>query len=150
MSRKPETRFIASIHRQLPDDLYCMKNHNTYIGGPADMWYSGKNGDLWVEYKWVHKVPLYIDLMDLKKEYSLTALQQDWLHARYKEGRNVAVVLGCEEGGIIYTALEWEHRHRSEERDVETRLAIAQWISHVTKGSYEAPVRRRKGLERVV
>ena len=33
----PENTFIASIHRQLPVDLYHMKTHNEYISGPTDV-----------------------------------------------------------------------------------------------------------------
>jgi hypothetical protein len=152
MSRGPETRFIKSVHRLMPTDLYHMKNHNTYVGGPADVWYSGKRGDMWIEYKYVHKLPAIIDLMDTKKKYSLSGLQQEWCRDRLKEGRNVIVILGCKEGGVVFHALEWEQKWNTEnwDKEIESRQEIAIWISETTKGSYEAPVRRGKGLERCV
>lgn len=154
MSRGPETRFIASIHRLLPEDLYRMKNHNTYVGGPADVWYSGKRMDMWIEYKYVAKLPKIIDLMDTKKNYALSALQQEWLRGRHREGRNVVVILGCIEGGLVFSRLSWEQKCNEETvsyMGIDTRLEIAKWITEVTKGTkYEAPVRNRKRLERCV
>lgn len=151
MSRGPENRFIASIHRLLPADLYHMKNHNSYVGGPADVWYSGKRGDLWIEYKYVKNLPRVIDLMDLKKSYCLSALQQEWLRNRFREGRNVTVVLGYEKGGIVFTSLEWESRwDYPGDKETESRLEIATWIAETTKGTYEAPPKRSGRVERCV
>ncbi len=150
MSQGPETRFIASVHRLLHPNIYRMKNHNSYIGGPADMWYSSTRADLWVEYKYVRKLPMFIDLMNTKNKYALSALQQKWLHNRHKENRNVAVVLGCEQGGIIFIQRDWEAKQHVDDLQVETRHEIAQWISNTIKGSYEAPPKRGKRLERCV
>lgn len=157
MSRGPETRFIASVHRLLPTDLYHMKNHNTYVGGPADVWYSGKRIDIWAEYKFNRYAPAIINLMDPKKPYGLSMLQQEWLRDRYLEGRNVVVILGIghvkdrkDGGGIVFHAREWERAWNLDDRKIESRLEIATWISETTKGSYEAPVRRGKRLERCV
>jgi hypothetical protein len=93
-------------------------------------------------------VPAVIDLMNTKNDYCLSMLQQQWLHARFKEGRNVTVVLGFPQGGMVFTSLEWEQQWRSDDREIESRLDLATWISMTTKGSYEAPTKRRKGVER--
>ena len=102
MSRGPENTFIASVHKHLAPTVYSMKNHNEYNGGIADVWYDGPTGDLWVEYKFV-EVPKRDDTMiDLVggKEPIISKLQQKWLHDRHRHGRNVAVVVGCKDGGV--------------------------------------------------
>lgn len=149
MARGPENRFIDSIHRIIPVDLlYHMKNHNTYNAGIADVWYSGSHGDLWVEYKYVEKLPHTINLLDRKKNYALSALQEQWLRERYEEGRDVIVVLGCKEGGVIFKDRQWETCntncipfHRRE---------IAAWIYNHTKGTNDIPAKARKRIERCV
>lgn len=124
MASKPESVFIASIKRHLNAAIYALKNNNPFTGGVADLWYSGHSGDLWVEYKWLPKKPA--------KSFTptLSALQIKWLRERYEEGRNVAVIVGCPEGGVILRDLEWE-------RDclftpIVSRAEIAQWITEET------------------
>jgi hypothetical protein len=150
VSQGPETRFIASVHRQLPPNQYFMKNHNAYIGGPADVWYSGEIGDIWIEYKYVKTLPKSINLMDTKKKYALSALQQEWLHDRYAENRKVFVVLGCMQGGVVLGYLDWEVVHDSTVVLIKSRTDIAKWISYMTKGSYAVPSKRGKRVERCV
>lgn len=104
MSAGPENRFIASIHRLLPpvDEFYRMKNHNEYNSGIADCWYSARL-DLWIEYKFVvlpKRPETLITIID-GKDPSLSKLQQQWITGRVREGRNVWVVVGCDEGGIV-------------------------------------------------
>ena len=86
-----------------------MKNHNQYIGGIADCWYSGPAGDLWVEYKFI-KVPVRDDTMiDLVggKNPDLSHLQQDWLKSRHAEGRSVGVIVGSTNGGVWFPKIFW-------------------------------------------
>ena len=104
MSAKPETTFINALHRKLPTSVYHMKNNNPYVGGIFDKWYSGKSGDLWVEYKF-----LVLPKRDTTAvEITLSPLQMKWGRERYDEGRNVIVIVGCKEGGVLLTDLEWE------------------------------------------
>jgi len=146
VSRKPENTFIASVHRHLPVDLYHMKTHNAYISGPADVWYSGHVADIWVEYKYATHIP------KSQNDYvlDLTPLQSEWLHARYLEGRRVYVILGMEQGGIIFQDLNWEDGHTKSmlEENVMNRKDIAEWISRATTGKYEAPTQSRNRRER--
>ena len=108
MSKGPENTFIASVHRHLPVALYRMKNFNQYNGGIADCWYSGPDGDLWVEYKYL-EVPKRDDTaIDLCGPKFLSALQQDWLQGRYSEGRRVGVILGSKDGGMWFPDLSWQ------------------------------------------
>ena len=78
--------------------------HNPYRGGTADYWYSGKTADLWIEYKYLSALPardgtlIYADLSEL---------QRDWINGRYKEGRNVWVVIGHPKGAVVLNNLRW-------------------------------------------
>ena len=78
--------------------------HNPYRGGTADVWYSGNLDDLWVEYKWIAKLPKKA-LIRLERE--LSPLQQRWLKGRHDEGRNVAVILGTPEGAWVFEGAAW-------------------------------------------
>ena len=115
MSSKPETTFIASVHKHLPVSLYRMKNHNQYNGGIADVWYSG-GSDLWVEYKFLvlpKRGATVIDLIN-GKDPSISYLQQDWLKSRHAEGRNVGVIVGCKEGGVWFPGISWDTTYTTE------------------------------------
>ena len=103
MAAKPETTFYTAINRLLPRELHKEKMNNPYRGGTADMWYSGNRGDLWVEYKWLAHHP--------RGEFKpdLSALQIQWLSARHKEGRNVAVIIGCTKGVMILRHPDWNY-----------------------------------------
>lgn len=99
MSRKPESTLISSIHKELRKDSnppHFEKMHNPYRGGTADVWYSGDKGDLWVEYKWIPKLPTSGPVKP-----DLSQLQLEWLISRAEEGRNVVVAVGCPDGLII-------------------------------------------------
>jgi hypothetical protein len=136
MSAKPETTFIAAIHRGLnPHGPHAEKNHNPYRGGTADVWYSGDKGDLWVEYKFVQTVtPKSRAVIP-----DLTQLQIDWLMSRYEEGRNVAVVLGVGKlGGVIYRERGWEIPLSGELflTKMVSRGEISRWILDQTGRRY--------------
>jgi len=137
-SRKPETVFIVSVHNHLSRSVYALKNHNEYVGGIPDCWYSGNKADLWVEYKFLSRTPsrAIVHLTPDKPRTSgdLSILQEEWLENRYKEGRSVAVVVGCPEGGIILRDQEWTWEFTPQMfRDrLLPRKAIAQWIEGVT------------------
>jgi hypothetical protein len=100
---KPETSFYQALHRHLPRGLYHEKMHNPYHGGTWDVWYSGAR-DLWVEYKHVLLPVRPATLVPI----ALSALQLEWGRARYAEGRNLAVIVGCREGGVLLRDLAWE------------------------------------------
>lgn len=105
MSTKPETRFYTAVHKLLPKELHKEKMANPYRGGTADVWYSGTADDLWVEYKWLAKVPVKTNI----RVYELLSqLQLHWLRERRKEGRNVVVILGSPDGAWVYEFGLWE------------------------------------------
>lgn len=108
---QPENTFIASVHRHLPPTLYRMKNHNQYNGGIADVWYSGRK-DLWVEYKFITLPKRPGTLINLttklpKGDSVISTLQQEWLRARHQEGRRIAVIIGCKDGGVWCPDTSW-------------------------------------------
>lgn len=76
--------------------------HNMYRGGTPDVWYSGPRGDLWVEYKWIPRVPKRGTVVP-----ELSALQLDWLTKRKAEGRNVMVIVGAPGGGVEFCTPEF-------------------------------------------
>lgn len=137
---KPETTFYTSVHRHLPsvDVLHREKMSNPYRGGCADFWYSGKKADLWIEWKFIvvpKRDDTVIDLCGGKKP-TISGLQQDWLRGRFFEGRNVAVVVGCKAGGVIFPQPEhangwgWEIPFTAAHfrRAISLRKDIAFWL----------------------
>ena len=88
-----EHSYIKAIHRLLPTSVYKWKINDNFHGGVADAYYSGKGGDIWIEYKYISKPP--------KKPTTiirtcLTDQQLNWLQTRQEEGRNVALVIGID------------------------------------------------------
>ena len=78
-----------------------MKNHNDYVGGIPDVWYSGNKNDLWVEYKYLPiSNPRSVVVPDLSPK------QLYWITGRRAEGRNAWVIVGYKPGGVIFTDLD--------------------------------------------
>jgi hypothetical protein len=106
MAVKPETRFTALVTKRLPSSIYKMKNNNSYTGGIPDLWLSGYRGDMWIEMKYLPRIPSRA-VVDPKK--LLSALQLQWLNNRHSEGRKVAVIIGCPTGGVVLQNRAWEN-----------------------------------------
>lgn len=131
---KPETTFTAGVHKYLPpgrDKPYWMKNNNLYTSGIWDVWYSGDAADLWVEYKFI-VLPKRDTTMI---EPDLSALQIDWGRKRHDEGRNMAVIVGCKEGGVILRERDWENPISTADfkLDLLSRKELAEWIVGYTQ-----------------
>jgi hypothetical protein len=99
VARKPENQFAASVHKYLPRDLYKLKMNNPYTSGVADWWFSGRRADLWIEYKYISEIPKRNTTMIIP---ALSELQRKWVTERRAEGRNVMVIVGCPEGGVVF------------------------------------------------
>lgn len=98
MSVKPENRLINEVHKKLKvGGPYCIKLNTPYTAGVPDCYYSGHKGDLWIEWKWLEKLPVQVPVVP-----DLTPLQAKWLNDRSSEGRKVAVVLGCPMGSVVF------------------------------------------------
>lgn len=109
MSKGPENTFIGSVHRHLPVGLYSMKNHNQYNAGIADVWYDGER-DLWVEYKFIALPKRDSTIIDLVggANPAISVLQQEWLKARHRNGRQVGIIVGCKDGGVWFPGVTWD------------------------------------------
>lgn len=149
---KPENRFIANVHKKLPAEVYREKMHNPYRGGTFDVWYSGSKADLWIEYKWIDRIPKRGRVIP-----DLSALQMKWGKGRYAEGRHVLVVVGCPGGAVMFRSPRlWEAGVTAEEfrRALVTKPALVAWVhSHVVKSNdaadKEASGSSKRGVLRV-
>ena len=135
MASKPESTFITSLHRHFPSKEvpYHMKNHNVYNGGIPDVWYSGRHGDMWVEYKFI-EVPKRLTTVIVP---NLSELQLQWLSDRQCEGRNVYVIIGCKSGGMVLSGTEqWRNGITTEQfqNALQTRKQLADWITQICVG----------------
>jgi len=131
MASKPESVFIRSVHKNFgPVRPYFEKNWNAYRAGTPDVLYSGDEGVMWVEYKYLPKLPTRVPL-----ELDLTSLQARWLANRSSEGRHVAVILGLPEGGIVFDNLTWRPTSpfllAKLRLSILSRAALARWITSV-------------------
>jgi hypothetical protein len=134
MASKPETTFSKSVDRHVPTHVHHEKMCNPYRGGTFDKWYSCLNGkDLWVEYKF-----LILPKRDSTViKFTLSPLQFTWGRDRLEEGRKVAVIVGCKEGGVLLTDLEWEQpmtcaKFKSR---MQSRQELAKGIMAILEGS---------------
>jgi hypothetical protein len=129
--RKPENTFISGVHKYLPNDVpYHEKMANPYRGGTPDVYYSGSKKDLWIEYKYIEKLPVKVPI-----KVDLSALQVIWLSGRHAEGRNVAVVVGSKDGCLLLRYPEWERTDITSAEFKErcmTRKELGAWILRET------------------
>jgi hypothetical protein len=145
---KPENNFIHSINKFLPlkklravaavrartpeaRHLHYEKMHNGYRGGTWDAWYSGNSGDLWIEYKWLARVPRRASVKPFEL---LSPLQLDWGCERLREGRAVAVIVGCPTGGVLLRDEGWMIEYSGEAFTalIQSRKDLAAWILEQT------------------
>jgi hypothetical protein len=82
MALKPESKFLQKINKQVTG--YKVKLNVQFNNGIPDCYYSGNVGDLWVEYKWVPKLPVR-DSTEVKID--LSPAQLLWLH-RWEQALN--------------------------------------------------------------
>lgn len=128
----PENRFIAAVHRRLSPTVYREKMNNPYRGGTFDVWYSGKLGDMWIEYKWVPRLP------KARLVPELSELQKKWGRGRYKEGRRLRVVVGSPTGAVVFnTPDQWEEGIESSKWTLLSKEEIAIYIALLTAGKEE-------------
>jgi hypothetical protein len=98
-----EHKFFSALRRNLKGKAYYLKLNVRFHKGVADAWISGSKSDLWLEGKYLARLPPVVDLKKL-----LSAHQDEWLRGRHKEGRNVAVVLATPQGNLYFPGLSWE------------------------------------------
>lgn len=108
MAAKPESSFIASVHKHLVAPVYAEKMYNPLRGGTPDVYYEGGR-HLWVEYKFI-TLPKRDSTMIVPE---LSELQQLWLGRAHAGTGRAKVIVGCKVGkmnyGVIYHSPdEWE------------------------------------------
>lgn len=86
MARTPENTFVALVNKYVSLGVHREKMYNPLRRGTPDMWYSGYERDLWVEYKWGNNW--------------LSPHQEAWLRREIAHGRNVAVAHGGLNEGV--------------------------------------------------
>lgn len=143
MAQKPENRFRDAIHKYLPHAIPGLFHHekmnNPFFSGTADDWYSGRGGDLWVEYKYIELARKRDTTTIRLASDLLSARQLLWLNGRHDEGRNVHVVVGCEAGGVVFSGKTWNEDLTVagfKRLPLLTRKELAAWILNQTM---EAP-----------
>lgn len=128
MSRKPENQFVSGVHRYLPPEanLPRWKMCNPYVAGIWDWYYVGDRRDLWIEYKY-HEIPKRQATVVLPE---VSELQQAFGRTLYSRNKNIAVVVGCKEGAVVYRDMAWEKPLAASEfrKRVITRQELAAWI----------------------
>jgi len=127
MAVKPETTFSKGVLAHIPRNVYHMKNNNPYLGGVPDLWFSGSSADLWVEVKYLPRVPWRDSVVPTEL---LSKLQAQWLERRHREGRQVAVIIGCPDGGVVLPGITWQDEISATRfvARIQSRPALAQWI----------------------
>lgn len=134
MTKKAENTFRDSIHKHLDRHLiHQEKTNNPFRSGMFDDWYSASPNDLWIEYKFQAK------LGSVKAE--LSPLQFHWGSERFSEGRNVAVIVGMPQGGIVLKYMEWQERIPvlEVEKRLLKRKQLAELITEFTTCPYRQP-----------
>lgn len=122
---QPEGRFIDRVHRYLPSHIHQQSMRGIFHNGTPDRYYEGPDGILWVEYKWRKSKP--------RKPLTpaLTALQRRWLNRAYGNGVEVAVIVGCPDGGYILTHGEWDNPIPVSTLSLCSVEDISKWIKGV-------------------
>jgi hypothetical protein len=127
----PERRFIDKVHRRLAPTIF-KECYTGMIGsnGTPDYYYEGPTGALRIEYKGVDgKFPKTIDLINKKPK--LTPLQRRWVDRAHKNDIEVAVILGGDQGGIIFTEGSWARKHALSDLRIWTLEDISDAIFDV-------------------
>lgn len=137
-----EADYIQAVNKHLPPEIHSEGMANPYRGGTPDRYYEGNKAPLWVEYKYLAKLPPIIDLLRYteKTEPMLSKLQQGWLRRAHGNGQPVAVIVGCSEtvggrkGGVIFPGTSWD-KPISRDGFIQlmwTPKEIAAWITTYT------------------
>lgn len=133
-----ESTYTAAINKLLRGmGVFAWKVHDSFSGGTPDAYYEGRDGSVWVEYKYLARPgPLF--------KADLSALQARWLARAHGNGQNVRVVVGSPVGSWMYAPLEWLN---PVSRDVVvatalTKKQIAEALFSLTGPSHEQKERK--------
>lgn len=103
-----EHSFIKSFHKKLDPSIKIWKIYDPYQGGVPDALMFGSAGQmLFVEYKYVKALPKRNTTI-IKP--ALSAQQSEWLKDKTARNINVLVVLGTQDGVVLFHApYEWDN-----------------------------------------
>lgn len=126
-----EHTWIKQFHKLLPKELLIWKINDNFQGGVPDAYYAGPYGDVWVEYKYIHRLPKRPD--SLIDEYP-SVLQQKWLEKLNSCGKSTLVIMSSMHNCIILDHIDgqkitkkyWDSNHvnRSVAADRIIRLTL--------------------------
>lgn len=133
MATKPEATFRSGVHKYLPLSVHHEAVGSNYSKGTPDQWYDGCHYDLWIEWKYAKEIPKHLNLLNTTVP-KLSEHQQNWLKRAHGNGRNVCVIVGFKEGGIILSDMAWESSLPREvvSEMIMSRRDLAKYITEYT------------------
>jgi len=90
-----EADFKVILRKKISKFAYIQSMFSYATNGTPDYWISGPSADLWLEVKVEKSIGGGVTP-------KLSALQKRWCDERYKEGRNVAVIVGISRTAAIW------------------------------------------------
>lgn len=153
MGRKPEATFRDSVHRHMREPaVHTQPMGNVYSAGTPDTYYESNKEVLWVEWKfWKPVVPPAFNLVTptmKSHKTKLSPLQYAWGKRAVGNGVNWRCIVGCPEGGVVFTLTEAEHTWSRESfmALVKSRKELAHWLEEFVYNPFynreDAPTRR--------
>lgn len=127
MARKPEAVFKEGVHRHLPpkEQLYRQSMYTPYGSGTPDHYYEAPKKHLWVEYKFLDKVPLKGTTVGAL----LSPQQLEWAKRAIRNNQPWACIVGVGRGregkGFVASTL---HEVLNCSTVLLTKEEIAAWI----------------------
>ena len=115
-----EHSFVKAVHRKLPADVYRWKIHDTYTGGVPDAMYAGPAGLLFVEYKYLKKLP---KKPSTPIKTGLSELQIAWLERMRLYNILVLTIIGSPPGAVI---LSRDFRGTLELSDFDSTISVSE------------------------
>lgn len=102
-----EHSFIRAVNRHVTCNHHWKINAD-FAPGVPDSFYEGEKRDLWVEYKFIGKLPAK-DSTLINPEKLLTPKQLLWLQRRGEVRGDCWVIIGSpgNRGCLLYTPMEW-------------------------------------------
>lgn len=89
-------------------ELHWWKINDQFAGGVPDIYIEGEKGELWVELKFRKELPKRPTTLITVKD-SLSTLQQLWLTRRENRFQDTLVILGMDEGCILFPGKNWSY-----------------------------------------
>lgn len=100
-----EHSFVRSIHSKLPKSIYRWKINDSNQMGVADAFYSGPHGFVFVEYKYLPRLPTRNTTII---NFGISPAQQLWLRGRHLDNIDIAVIVGSPQGVVVFEGLGWD------------------------------------------